>query len=190
MITYLVSGHPRCGTTMMMQCFEAGGLEAVKNEGRDRWAGAYADESYHPNRGGQYELEERDLQRFMRNPTIYEGKLVKLLFDKVVRMAAGAYRIVFMEREWEEIRQSYMAFFGTAPRMNEEQFHDLMTYTKGILEQRRDMDVAYFWYRDVLAEPGQHFKRLGWPIDVEKATAVVDPEQCRYKLEELTRGVL
>ena len=32
---YVVSGYPRSGTSMMMECLEAGGLEMVKSEKRD-----------------------------------------------------------------------------------------------------------------------------------------------------------
>ncbi len=51
---YLVSGDMRTGTSMMMQALEAGGLEAVYNENRDRMNQQYGDKDYQPNGGGFY----------------------------------------------------------------------------------------------------------------------------------------
>ena len=155
--------------------------------------GAYADEAYHPTRGGLYELNARKLRDLTFDPSPAEGKVVKLLYGGVIKLAAGGYRIVFMEREYEEIRQSYIAFFGSDFRTDENSFRGLMSYTKGILRQRGDIDLVCFNYRDVLSDPLEYFKRLnglGWPIEALKAAAVVDSTQCHYRLENLTVGVL
>ncbi len=190
---HIVSGYMRTGTSMMMAALEAGGLNAIKNETRDEWADTFSDNDYHPNKQGLYELHGRQIQEHLFNPDMSEGKLIKILFAGVPRLAAAKYRIVFMEREWEECRQSHMAFFGVEPRINENQFHQMMAYTKGILRQRNDIALTCFWYRDVLREPLKHFKRLakaGWPIDAEKAAAIADRTQCHYKLEDLEVGIL
>ena len=50
-----------------------------------------------------------------------------------------------------------------------------------------------FWFRDVVEDPSKYFRTLKdslWPIDVKEAVETVDPKYCRFKLENLTVGVL
>ena len=187
---YIVSGHPRTGTTMLMQMGEAGGLEVYKSPERDVWAAKFGDREYSPNRRGLYELLDDPRQRFLRDPTPHEGKLVKILYKDVVKLAVRAYRVVFMERDFEEIRQSFFAFLGQPIGLTEDSYHRAMDYSKGILRQRRDVELKVLWYRDVVDDPVTALTSLGWPIDIGLAAAVVDPAQCRYRAEDLQRGVL
>ena len=49
---FIVSGFMRTGTSMMMKCLEAGGLEAVFNPTRERMNKDFGDEHDQPNEGG------------------------------------------------------------------------------------------------------------------------------------------
>ena len=186
---YVVSGMIRCGTSMMMYGGETGGLEVLKSPERDVWATKFRDKQYDPNSKGLFELLPGPRKRLVMDPAPHAGKLVKVLYNSVLHFRAGDYRIVFMEREYEEIRQSFLAFFNKPIRLTETQYHCAMTYTKGILRQRRDVDLVEWQYRDVVENAVAAFGSLDWPIDVSAAASVVDPTQCRYRVENLTVGV-
>lgn len=188
---YVVSGFMRSGTSMMMRALEAGGLEAAFAPERDEMNERFGDEDYQPNPGGFYELNRREYREH-GFPRKYEGKLIKCLWGGLPRFVVGAYQIVFMLRDPEEIRQSFESFFNQpAPPMlttYDEQMQDAID----LLRNRRDTTVCVLQYRDVIADPVSAFEQLlgsGWPIDVEQAAAVVDPELCRFRLEELTVGI-
>ncbi len=190
--TYFVSGYMRCGTSMMMRALEAGGLNAAYSARRDGMNQQFGDEHYKPNPGGFYELEAEDY-RVPDFPRAFEGRLVKCLFGGITRIVAGNYRIIFMRRDFEEIRQSYEGFFSTKCGIQDEKtFLQRMEAAIGILRQRRDVEVWEIWYRDVVKDPLRVFKSLkdqGWPIDPLKAAAIVDPELCRFRREELEIGI-
>lgn len=178
--TYIVSGHPRTGTSMMMHALEAGGLEPVWSEAREnlrRWLG---DEDYDPSDGGLRELMVPQMRQ-PGFPRMYEGKLIKVMYSAAVHMAPGDYLVVFMRRPWAEIRESFNAFFGGQHGLDfdEQKFQSVMDDYVGIFRQRRDMKVRELWYADVVGQPWAAFEALrcdGWPIDVNAAIRVVKPE--------------
>lgn len=189
MTTYVVTGYMRSGTSMMMHALEAGGLEAAFSN-REHLNTKFGDEHYQPNPDGFYELKREEYQQ-PGFPRMYEGKLIKMLMGGVPRIVAGDYKIVFMRRDFEEIRQSYEAFFGIPPRINAEEYDQRVADTLGILRQRKDVYVQPMQYRDVVEEPELAFGVLrgqGWPIDEFAAAGVVDSAQCRFRIEELAIG--
>lgn len=191
MAVYIVSGFMRSGTSMMMAALEAGGLEAVKNPERDKMNDRYGDEYYKPNAGGLYELNREQYAEF-GFPKMHDGKLVKVLYGGIRQMPAWDYKVVFMRRDQEEIRQSYQAFFGDEARLPFNNLNERMDEVLESARMRRDMDVIELWYREVVDDPLKAFKHLhafGWPIDPENSSRTVDRDQCRYRLEDLTVGI-
>jgi len=128
-------------------------------------------------------------------PVDFDGKVIKALFGAMPRLNGHLglkYKIVFMMRDPEEIRQSYEAFFDGKAPPTLKQYPRIMRRVKGILGQRRDVDLTEFQYRDVVEEPLQHFQLLadaGWPIDPFRAAEVVDPDLCRFRKEALEIGI-
>lgn len=189
---YIVSGYMRTGTSMMMQALEAGGLEVVARESRDEMRKLYADEHYDPNKGGLYELEYDD---YFSNdfPKKFQGKLIKCLGGGLLSMhQMPRIKIVFMRRPFEEIRQSYQAFFGVRFDAKESRFERMTARVLQTLRARTDTDIEVFWYKDVLERPIEHFERLvacGWPIDPVLAGATVNYEMYRFRLENLEIGI-
>lgn len=190
---YIVSGYMRTGTSMMMKALEAGGLEAMQRESRDTFRQHFADEEYDPNEGGLYELEQADYHA-PGFPLQFKGKLVKLLNAGTARMAVmPKIKIVYMRRDYEEIRQSFQAFFSQPLKISEEALTHVVEQNIASLENRKDVELVVFWYRDVVADPAKHFEILrsaGWPIEVGQAMGVVQPELARFKKEELTAGIV
>lgn len=188
---YVVSGFMRTGTSMMMKALEAGGLKTAYNKARDAMNTQQGDNDYQPNEGGFYELTR---QEYLSPdfPMNIDGNLFKCLSGGMPRLPNGKYKIVFMMRDPEEIRQSFEAFFHGSKLPNIQNYHKMMERVLGIMDVRTDMDVTVFQYRDVLADPIKHFTQLkeaGWPIDAQKAATIVEPTKCRFRKELLIPGV-
>ena len=190
---YVVSGFMRTGTSMMMKALEAGGLEAAYQQSREKMREHYADEFYDPNIGGLYELKRQNYQH-PEFPRMYDGKLIKGLNNCVPGMKVmDEIRVIFMRRDTEEIRQSYTAFFSNHMQIGE-QFQPRMDEIVKSIRNRKDVVSCHeLQYRDVVEHPLEAFATLkfdGWPIDPKKAAVTVDPDYCRFKLEDLEVGVM
>jgi len=187
-MVYLVSGHPRSGTSMMMQVLEAGGMEAVRNPKRDKFNDQHSDEFYKPNPEGLYELESRQVRR-LGFPRGLDGKLIKVVTLNLLYLSVHEYSVIFMTRDPEEIRQSYEAAFGQkigAPEHIQRWVDEALL----LLGNRKDVkQLSIIPYRGFLDTPRPYLESLGWPIDVGKALSVIDPAKCRFRLESLTVGI-
>lgn len=188
---YVVSGYMRTGTSMMMQGLEAGGLEAAFNPIRDKMNDQYGDEHYKPNPGGFYEFHRKEFKQY-GFPRMYPGKLIKCLFGGLWKFPVDDYKIVFMMRDPEEIRQSFEAFFGNKMSGLPEKYSTIMQDAIDMLNNRKDTALDVFQYREVVTDSLKHFSLLaehGWPIDVQKAVDTVNPKLCRFRREILTDGI-
>lgn len=183
---YLVTGFMRSGTSMFMQALEAGGMTVVRSESRDRMNAAHSDELYRPNPESLYEPDVREM-REPGWPRQHDGKALKVVAPFLPRLAVHGYRVVFMRRDPEEIRQSYEGAFGVrlrVERIEQTVFEGLRT-----LRNRRDVhDLVGLNFADVIDDPVSAFASLNWPIDAQAAVSVVDPSLYRFRKELLTVG--
>jgi hypothetical protein len=193
---YVVSGYMRTGTSMMMKALMAGGMSGEYRESREEMRKRHSDSNYDPNKDGLFELDKEEYHAF-GFPNKFEGKLIKVLHYGASRMSVmeQGIRIIYMRRDIEEVRQSFNAFFER--QIPPEDMGDVERETEDIIKRlgnRKDvLSLDVFWYREVLKEPMKYFLTLkdhGWPIDVDKSVAVVDPSRIRYKKENLTEGVI
>lgn len=192
---HIVSGFMRTGTSAMMSALIAGGMKAAWSEQRDRLANSKADEHYHPNKGGLYEVSLREYSE-PTFPLQYQGKLIKVMSWGLDGLAVNpeGYRVILMQRDREEIRQSFEAFFENPLRMPWfEQYEQRMERAMEMLLNRQDVVSTHqIEYRELVNDPCEvmeYLERCGWPIDVAKSSAVIDPEQCRFRRENLTVGI-
>jgi hypothetical protein len=191
---YIVSGYMRTGTSMMMKALEAGGLDAAYRQSRETMRKSYADKHYDPNIGGLYELESEDYNA-LGFPEKYQGKLIKVLMGGISSVnATSGLRVIFMRRDFEEIRQSYMAFFDQNLPARKETFEKKINLTIKLLQNRKDLlSLDVFWYSEVIKDPRKHFQLLkdhGWEINVEECVKVIDPQYYRFRKENLTEGII
>lgn len=189
--TFIVSGYMRTGTSMMMRALVAGGLAPIYNKARDRMNRQYGDKHYQPNKDGFYELSRQEYRQF-GFPRMYQGKLLKCMYGGLWQMVVGDYKVVFMMRDPEEIRQSFEAFFSRPLPPMFKRYKEVMGDTIEMLKNRKDTQVDIFEYREVISDPLRHFKLLkahGWPIDIIRAAKIVDPKKIRFKKENLTIGI-
>lgn len=184
---YLISGYMRSGTSMMMQCLEAGGIPVVRSEVRDRLNDRHSDLHYRPNPSGLYEPPCSEIGK-PGWPREHDGKALKVVAPLVRHLSVHEYRAVFMLRDPEEIRQSYEAAFKG--RVNCEQIEQCQQEAFGMLHNRRDvLSVKVLQYADVIANPLAALQELNWPIDAKKASSVVQPELYRFRRERLVEGL-
>ena len=177
----------------MMAALIAGGMDAAWSEARNELATAHADDKYHPNRNGLYEIALKEYSG-VNFPLAYQGRLIKVMAWGLDHLAPNpeGYRVVLMRRDPEEIRQSYEGFFGSkCPPLNE--YAERMERAKAMLAIRGDVEsVNVLDYSAVVAGPIASFawlRKCGWPIDPLEAAATIDPNQYRFRLERLTVGI-
>jgi len=186
---YIVSGFMRSGTSMMMSCLEAGGMSVVKSERREEFGKVHSDDQYAVNANGLYEPDPAEFKE-SGWPRQHDGKAIKVVVPWLPHLAVHDYRVVFMRRDPEEIRQSYEAAFGM--KLNADEIQQRCDLAVERLNNRRDVELIELQYAEVIAEPLSTFESLlyaGWPIGPVEAALAVDPSLYRFRLENLTVGI-
>jgi hypothetical protein len=179
---------------MMMRALEAGGMKACYKQSRDVMKAHYADEQYDPNIGGLYELERSDYQE-SDFPRAYTGKLIKALRlgPASMRTVESGIKVIWMHRDPEEQRQSYMAFFG-GPTPSVETIKAQVVRGLEAARNRRDTDVLELWFPEIIAHPLACFETVrqffGCDLDVLAAAEIVNPDYYRYRLADLAWGII
>ena len=196
---YLVSGLQRTGTAMMMQALEAGGMDVLydlskdTSDGRDKLK-EYEGEPYHLNPRGFYELEKKNWN-YDEWTEILADKVTKNLLPATMTLPpllGMDYKIVMMFRDPDEIEESWVVskidpteFYAAGLDMR---YYDLfMDDTIEFLEKERGAQVVSLHYEQVIAGPRRELrklKRAGWPIDVGKAVAAIDPKLYRIRVKK------
>ncbi len=185
---YLVSSLHRSGSSMMMRCLSAGGMNIMWDNSQEELNILYGQGDYIPNPNGFYALDEGE---FMRPDFVdeYDGKLVKCPWQMLHKVPKHAYQLVFMLRAPVEIQAS-MQRFTPGSVWDEE----VMTWfypecTGAIfrrLTARGDFAITRVNYANVVQNPLGEFTKLknaGWSIDTEQDAAMVQPELKRFNLE-------
>lgn len=186
--TYVVAGHPRSGTSMMMLALANGGLEAAHSPAWDAISSNH--NGYRQNPNGFFELSMQD-QLHPWFPARHWGKLIKVQYVQLVGLAPGCYRVVFMMRHPREIRMSYQALGEATARQplhwrHEDDYQPLMKRYMAAAAMRADMHLLEVWYSDVLADPHATFARIrdfGFPIDAARAASAIDPALYRHRVD-------
>jgi hypothetical protein len=172
---------------MLMAALEAGGMRVHRSARRELCNVVPGERTYVPNRGGLFEPSRQEMQE-PGWPRHHDGCALKLVTPFLGRLGVHEYRVVFMTRDFEEIRQSYRAAFGasvTCERIQQECEESILT-----LRNRRDVrDIRSLEYADVLGNPASAIASLGWPVDTARAARVVDTDQYRFRRERLVAGL-
>lgn len=188
---YIVSGFMRSGTSMMMSCLEAGGLQVVKSPDRDRLNDNHSDEFYRPNPVSLYEPDQREIGKWDW-PRKHDGCVLKVVCPWIRQLAVHDYRVIWMDRDSEEIRQSYEGAFGgklTIENIETAQKEGLSHFTN-----RKDVkQIIRVPYAEMIADPDKWLFRIettiGRLLDRASAAAVVNQDLYRFRLERLTPGI-
>jgi hypothetical protein len=176
----LVTGLPRCGTSMMMRMLEAGGLPVMIDEIRA------ADED---NPRGYYEFEP--VKKTKEDPSWVPsavGKAVKLVYRLLHDLPADqTYRALFMRRKLSEVYASQEEMLRRKGRP--QGGVDLPTFEKMFegeigrilrwLQDQPNFSFIEVDYNDLLANPAPRVAEidafLAGGLDTDAMLAVVEP---------------
>lgn len=192
LVIYVVVGLHRTGTSMMIQSLHYGSdgkLPVLKSEAMEkRIRSRQVDPSYNPNPNGYWNhpLEEEvgADELTSRWTHKHDGKMFKLLPEEMVFARPAEYMVVWMERNTEEMNQSYKKSFGGW--YSDFQIEEAKLFAELVANRK---DVASFTllnYNEVIKDPLPHYQKLkeaDWPIDPEKAAKYVDPKLYRNRLK-------
>lgn len=182
----VVSGLPRCGTSMMMRMLEAGGVPVLVD-------GIRAADADNPN--GYYEFERvKQLKEDASWLGTAGGKVVKMVSALLPDLPADhRYRVVFMQREMAEILASQRTMLdrkgvtatGVPDERRAEQYERHLTSLYAWLRRQSHLVVHYVHYNELLADPAAHVERLdgffGGGLDVAAMLPVVDGSLYRQR---------
>lgn len=177
---FLVSGVMRSGTSMMMhalgQCIP---VYWRPRENEEKWQGV-GHHCYEPP------IEDQKAESFPFHP-LYAGNLIKCFYTRIMNLNENSqFFIVYMLRDYEEIKESMKRVFETDSPIREKEIYDKTTQSQiKALEEMKNVNLTVFDYKDVLERPLEAFNLLrqnGWPIHPEKCATIVDPDKKTVRL--------
>lgn len=182
----VVSGLPRSGTSMMMSALKAGGMGLVVD-------GERAADANNPK--GYYEFE-----RVKKLPTgdvgwldMAQGKAVKIVSALLEFLPeAYSYRVIFMERNIDEILASQSRMLARSGKTDEHPVSDAVlrqSYEEHLLEVKQAMaenewmETLYVSYNETLRAPHEMCLKVAAFLDGAVKAAemerVIDPSLYR-----------
>ena len=188
MIT-VVSGIHRSGTSAMMGALIAGGIEPVYSHKRDRKMKMNDKKDYPVNPHGFYEVGQSEYMRLGFTTELPDEICVKIqAIGLPILAAAKGYKIIYMRRDPNIIKQSYIKSFGKVAF--DESYSDWPTHywnlldsVKAVMQQRRDVELLEVQFNEMIDNPLKVFTQIqamGVPIDIIAAVATIEPELRRY----------
>ena len=157
-VNYIVSGLERSGTSMLMQILHAGGASTAFDNSRP------PDQS---NPKGYYELAGGKIINKLIDGTFpleeYKGEFIKITAYGLRYLPPGNYKIIYSERNIEEILDSMEKMAEIKDENREETkkaFMKLNNMIKNQLKNREDIDVLFVNYNHILSDPGNNIKKI------------------------------
>ncbi len=182
----IVSGLPRCGTSLMMQMLANGGIEVVADHIRC----ADAD-----NPRGYYEFERvKKIKQDASWLPDARGKAVKMVSQLLYDLPSSErYRIIFMERDMDEMLESQEKMLSRLGRKAALREEIKPAYTKHLerlfqwLGRQPNMKVLRICYNGLLQRPEEQARLVrefvGGKIDLERMIQSVDRDLYRNRKE-------
>ena len=183
-INYIVSGLERSGTSMLMQMLANANIPVSADTKRP------ADEN---NPKGYYELEGGKIINKLMDGSFdfdaYKGKFIKITCYGLKYLATGSYKIIYSERNIEEILDSMekMAQITDEDRKEtKEIFLKLNTMIKQKIIDRKDCDTLFVNYNKILEQPINEIERIKIflnidDLDVETMMLTIDKRLYRQR---------
>ena len=182
---YIVSGLERSGTSLVMQVLQAGGVPC-----------AFDTSSRPPddnNPRGYFELEGGKIISRLRDGTLpladYRGRFIKITAYGMKFLPPGNYRVVYTERNIEEVLDSMEVMTGQRDPDRAEtraSFVKLNDMIKGLIGGRADVKILFVNYNAIVKDPAAEVRRMaefiGLPgIDENAMAAAVDARLYRKR---------
>ncbi|MBM4074922.1 MAG: sulfotransferase [Planctomycetes bacterium] len=180
----VVSGLPRSGTSLMMQMLDKGGIEIVTDQLRT------ADPD---NPKGYYEFEPaKSLKEDSSWLPSARGKAIKLVSMLLYDLPASErYRVLFMERDLEEVIHSQEKMLERLGRTAVPSSQMVQSYRLHLdklnrwMEQQTSMSVLRIGYRDLVTNSSPWIQKInnfiGGTLNVEAMANAIDPNLYRNR---------
>lgn len=166
-INYIVSGIERSGTSMLMQILHAGGVPIASDSSRPP-------NNHNPK--GYYELEGGKIINRLIDGTFplrkYRGTFVKITAYGLKFLPLGKYKIIYSERNIEEVLDSMEKMTGIRDEnryKTKEAFIKLNRIMKRTIIEREDIDILFLNYNEILSDPKTHIKSIPEFLDLPEA---------------------
>ncbi len=164
-INYIVSGLERSGTSLLMQILQAGGVPT-----------AFDTESRPPddnNPRGYFELDGGKIINRLMDGVFpladYKGKFIKITAYGLKFLPPGTYRIIYTERNIEEVMDSMEKMARIRDEKREDtkpSFIKLNEMIKDMVTKREDIDVLFVSYNEIVTDPAGQIRKIcehfGW----------------------------
>lgn len=182
---YIVSGLERSGTSLIMQLLRAGGVPCAFDT-----ASRPPDDN---NPRGYFELEGGKIISRLRDGVFpladYRGQFIKITAYGMKFLPPGRYRVVYTERNIEEVLDSMekMARVQDADREGTKAaFLKLNEMIKGQLAARADVDLLLVNYNAIVRDAAPEIRRIAefvgaTGIDEKAMAAAVDEKLHRNR---------
>ena len=183
-VNYIVSGLERSGTSMLMQILHAGGVPTAFDNLRP------SDQS---NPKGYYELAGGKVINKLVEGTFsledYKGKFIKITAYGLKYLPKGNYKIIYSERNIEEILDSMEKMAGIKDENREETreaFIKLNHMIKKQITSREDIEVLLVNYNKMLSNPKDYIKKMQEFLglskgNIDKMVKVIDKKLYRQR---------
>jgi hypothetical protein len=184
-VNYIVSGLERSGTSMLMQILDAGGIPTVFDQ-----ASRPPDDD---NPRGYFELEGgKIINKLMSDEFSFEshkGKFVKITAYGLKFLPKGNYKIIYSQRNIEEILDS-MEKMAKIQDDNREDTRIIFTKLNDMImnqiKEREDIDVLFVNYNEIVANPTERVTEIyeflnSTEFDLEKMITTIDSSLYRKR---------
>ena len=182
-INYIASGIERSGTSLLMQVLEAGGLPMAFDT-----ASRPPDDN---NPRGYFELEGGKIISRLMNGSFpladYRGRFIKITAFGLKYLPPGKYRIIYTERNIEEVLDSMEKMAKLQDQNREEtkdSFVKLNNMIKGLITKREDIEVLFVNYNQIVADPKGQIRKIAEFLghkDIDQAAMVAAVDAKLYR---------
>ena len=155
---YIVSGLERSGTSMLMQILYTGDIEISFDNSRK------PDDN---NPRGYFELKGGKIINLLMNGDFefdkYKAKFIKITAYGLKFLPPGKYKIIYCERNIEEVLDSMEKMMGIKDRNREDtkkSFIALNNMIKKKINNTKDTKILYIYYNDILLDPEKNIKKI------------------------------
>ncbi|PNX45620.1 MAG: nucleotide pyrophosphatase [Thermoplasmata archaeon M9B1D] len=167
-VNYIVSGLERSGTSLLMQILKAGGLLIGFDESRS------ANDS---NPKGYYELEGGKIINRLIDGNFplekYRGKFIKITAFGLKFLPPGKYKIIYSERNIEEILDSMEEMMGKKDLNRDatkQAFVKLNNMIKQQIRKRKDIEHIIINYNQTISNPKSNINKIADFLNLSEKT--------------------
>ena len=167
-VNYIVSGLERSGTSLLMQILKAGGIPIGFDESRS---------ANNSNPKGFYELEGGKIINRLIDGDFplekYRGKFIKITAFGLKFLPPGKYKIIYSERNIEEILDSMEEMMGKKDLNRDETkqaFVRLNNMIKQHMRKRKDTEHIIINYNQTISNPKNNIKKIAGFLKLSEKT--------------------